>query len=473
MKSKNHLGGYNLGWLGRLKRMTSLPSRILVYALVLFVGFSLLPQCLTVGDTTWQSLDLLQKRLLAQRFLLARAQLAANDRSIHFGRLKAEVKTNIAQVEELAQQCYPTKAEQLEKIETEIAEFVDLTPDEQQTSRYLMIDRGLSEFIRELQRVSILSSENASARARTLTIETLVLAFLLVIAIVIYARYRAVVQRRLVEYNISLERSMAATNLAMKKQQEAEKRREEMVAIVSHELRTPLTNTKLKLEILQNGMYGALSDKVQQTIQEAYENLDNLIALINDLLCLERLTKHGDSRPEDLSGLNVDRFIAHSLKSVEYLAEEKNITIAYRPADLAVRGNVDQLAQVMINLLSNAIKFSPAGSLVTVNVQPTADRVAIAVADCGPGIPADQLNSVFEKFKRFHPDYPGTGLGLSICKEIVGRHNGEISVTNNPEGGCTFRIELPAAQANGESVPAKSTEAAESGLAAGVQQVVP
>jgi len=106
------------------------------------------------------------------------------------------------------------------------------------------------------------------------------------------------------------------------------------------------------------------------------------------------------------------------------------------------------IVQVLVNLLDNADKYSPPAAPIEIKAYTASTSLMIDVADCGPGIPAEELNRIFEKFHRLQrPGHrQGTGLGLSISKGIIEAHGGHISARNRPAGGAVFTIALPLQQ---------------------------
>jgi signal transduction histidine kinase len=129
-----------------------------------------------------------------------------------------------------------------------------------------------------------------------------------------------------------------------------------------------------------------------------------------------------------------------------------------------INGDRDRLEQVLGNLLENAVKYSPDGSDITVTVEDKGDTLLTAVCDRGIGIPADELNQVFERFHRGRQvsstNYGGLGLGLYITKQIVERHGGSIWVESREGQGTTFYFSLPAADTAPLPMPAPAQIAA-------------
>ncbi len=133
---------------------------------------------------------------------------------------------------------------------------------------------------------------------------------------------------------------------------------------------------------------------------------------------------------------------------------EKAITfsLVFTDADVAVQASPERLVQVFENILENAVSFSPKGGTVTVRLQGKDASVITTIHDEGPGIPAEHLSRIFQRFFSYRPDgdsstakHKHTGLGLAIVKAIVEGYGGTVSAQNLPDGGATFEVSLPAA----------------------------
>ena len=142
--------------------------------------------------------------------------------------------------------------------------------------------------------------------------------------------------------------------------------------------------------------------------------------------------------------------IATSLEVVVPVAAETGVDVATGPIDGTVLGDADRLVQVLVNLLANAVKFSPPGTSGHVAAVPTGPDVLFTVRDHGRGIPADQLERIFDRFHQVDASdtrqQGGTGLGLAICASIVRQHGGRIWAEST-DGGSTFSFTVPAAPA--------------------------
>lgn len=226
---------------------------------------------------------------------------------------------------------------------------------------------------------------------------------------------------------------------------ELERMKQEFVAMVSHDLRAPLSAMKLTLEILLMGKYGQLNEDGLQRVKGNQSNIDRLMALVNDLLDIEKL--ESGQMQLDLQVSDIQEIFERSVQAVFGLAHSRRITITAAPEHFDVVADDDRIVQVLVNLLSNSIKFSPESSTIEVSAQPVEQFLEIRVTDNGRGIPKDKISLVFERFKQVSSDdakkLGGSGLGLSICKSIVEAHKGTIGVESEEGMGTTFWFRLP------------------------------
>ncbi|MCK6629432.1 MAG: ATP-binding protein [Anaerolineae bacterium] len=222
------------------------------------------------------------------------------------------------------------------------------------------------------------------------------------------------------------------------------------IADVSHELRTPLTALKGTIETLQDGAVDDLPARDRFLASLAAET-ERLIRLVNDLLVLTRAdagTLRLQPQPLALTDL-VRRRVEH----LTALAAPRQVRLRVveageSPAVLAW-ADADRLAQVLDNLLDNAIRHSSPEGEVTVTVAPEADQLRCTVTDSGPGIPAEHLPFIFERFYRADParsrSLGNSGLGLAIARALILAHNGRITAHSVEGQGTTVTFWLPAA----------------------------
>ncbi|EKS4551230.1 PAS domain-containing protein [Listeria monocytogenes] len=223
--------------------------------------------------------------------------------------------------------------------------------------------------------------------------------------------------------------------------------RSEFVTNVSHELKTPVTALKGFAETLLDGaMYDEVLLKKFLTIIK--EESDRLHRLIMDILALSRIEQNPVA--ENVELVDVDEVIEQSARTIFEMATEKNIRVTIpekTSASVMIETNRDKLQQIVINLLSNAINYTPVDGKVEVKLIEQEAEVIIEVTDNGIGIPAKDIDRVFERFYRVDKARSrhsgGTGLGLSIVKHLVENCGGRIEVESQEEVGSTFRVTLP------------------------------
>ncbi len=224
-----------------------------------------------------------------------------------------------------------------------------------------------------------------------------------------------------------------------------ERQREEFVANVSHELRTPLSLIKGYVETLLDG--AADNPEVAGRFLKIIErNTQRLDFLIQDLLTISAL--ESGQMKLDLAPVNFRSLVEKVLGDLNSKAEAKAVALVNELPELTVNGDFNRLDQVLANLVDNAIKYGhPNGSVVVGGKKMEDGRLEIFVRDDGPGIPAESLDRVFERFYRVDKarssDQGGTGLGLAIVKHIVQAHGGEVRAASAPGQGATFYFTLP------------------------------
>ena len=212
----------------------------------------------------------------------------------------------------------------------------------------------------------------------------------------------------------------------------------------AHELRTPVSVMLTQTQGTLNRERTAA--EYRETLEACQRAAQRMRRLIESLLALARL----DAGQETMKRLNFDlsKTVGDCLQSVQPLADERNVKIQCELAATECVGDSERLAQVVTNLLSNAIQHNQPGGEVRVKLE-TRDGVALlTVADTGPGISAEDLPRVFERFYRADKSRStgGNGLGLSISKAIVETHGGTIQVASEAGGGATFTVRLPTAR---------------------------
>ncbi len=224
--------------------------------------------------------------------------------------------------------------------------------------------------------------------------------------------------------------------------------REEFVANVSHELRTPLSLIKGYVETLLDGARNnpEVAERFLKIIERNTQRLD---LLIQDLLTISAL--ESERIKLNLQPVELRALVEKIFTDLNAKAENKNVQLVNALPELAANADANRIDQVLANLVDNAIKYGRAHGHVTVGGKKLDDgKLEMFVQDDGPGIPAESLDRVFERFYRVDKarsrDQGGTGLGLSIVKHIVQAHGGEVWVKSELGKGATFFFTLPAAE---------------------------
>lgn len=246
-----------------------------------------------------------------------------------------------------------------------------------------------------------------------------------------------------------------------------ERMKDEFISVVSHELRTPLTSLHSALKILATGRLGTLPEDGQQLLAIADENTERLVRLVNNVLDLQRI-ESGAVKMEK-QACNAADLTIQAVAAMQAMAQQHGITLIDRSVDVRLWVDADYILQALTNLISNAIKFSAAGKSVWLVVEcqpPTRGRKSVRsktakarivaesvgilfqVRDEGQGIPANKLESIFERFQQVDSSDSrkkgGTGLGLTICRKIIEQHGGKIWAESTLGVGSTFSFTLPA-----------------------------
>ena len=219
--------------------------------------------------------------------------------------------------------------------------------------------------------------------------------------------------------------------------------RRTMVSDVAHELRTPLTNLRCQIEALEDGLMTPSSE----TLHSLREEVLLLSRLVEDLQTLS--VADAGRLALDRASVDVRDLVEGALESFGAAAAEHRLTLRNEVGALpAAFVDATRIAQVLRNLLTNAMRHTPEGGTITVSASADDGHVTVSVRDDGPGIPAEHLPHVFERFYRADPSRArttgGAGLGLAIVQGIVHAHGGTVAAAS--EGGAVFRFTLPLAR---------------------------
>jgi two-component system sensor histidine kinase MprB len=238
-----------------------------------------------------------------------------------------------------------------------------------------------------------------------------------------------------------LAHSFNATLDALERSVEAQRH---MVADASHELRTPIASLRANIQTLQH------ADRLPADERDALrgdiiEELDELTALVTDIVELARGAKLGDMADE----VRLDRLVDAVVERARARAG-RGVTLHLHAEPTVVRGEPQRIHRAVSNLVDNALKWSPIGESVEVRLT----NGELVVRDHGPGFAADDLPHVFDRFYRADDarGLPGSGLGLAIVRQAAEAHGGSVEAANAPDGGALLRVSF------GEPLPAEARE---------------
>lgn len=230
---------------------------------------------------------------------------------------------------------------------------------------------------------------------------------------------------------------------AMQPVNDSFQRQRTFIADASHELKTPLALVKIGAEVIKRNPTDSGNEEI---VDDQLSEIDRMNALLSDLLVLARLDAGRlavEDKPFDLSVIAAEtagRFLVRAGAEGVHLEVEV-------PERLPARGDPEKVGQVLGVLLDNAMRYTPKGGTVTVSGRQLDNRVEASVSDTGPGIPAEHLENIFDRFYRVEEARTraggGTSLGLSIARDLTQAQGGEIFAENAPGKGAVLRMRLP------------------------------
>jgi len=258
----------------------------------------------------------------------------------------------------------------------------------------------------------------------------------------------AKVTRDLTDRRAAQERAIEAARQAVAAD-EANRAKSEFLAAMSHELRTPLNAIGGYTDLLAMGLRGPVTEDQLDDLQRIKRSQQHLLGIINDILNFSRID--AGQTAYDYSPVPLLGVVEGIGQMIEPQAAAKGLTLAIHhcPAEVVAWADKAKVEQILLNLLSNAVKFTNEGSITLECDSHDAEHSAIAITDTGMGIPADQLEKIFEPFvqvgRSLTQTNEGTGLGLAISRDLARAMSGDIVVTSELEKGSQFRLILPRA----------------------------
>jgi two-component system, sensor histidine kinase len=225
--------------------------------------------------------------------------------------------------------------------------------------------------------------------------------------------------------------------------EEADRRKDEFLALLGHELRNPLSPIVTGIEIVRH--LATPNPRLTDTLDKMERQTRHVVRLVDDLLDVSRIS----SGKLELSRAPTDvrQCLQEAFDAVAPLLDQHRhqIAVDLGESPLWVDGDAVRLAQVLSNLLHNAARYTSPGGLIEVDCATDKDEVVLRVRDNGRGIAPDHMDRLFDKFFQERDDGPGLGLGLSLVKSLVELHGGAVTASSDGRGcGSTFEVRLPA-----------------------------
>jgi signal transduction histidine kinase len=246
----------------------------------------------------------------------------------------------------------------------------------------------------------------------------------------------------LTELARTLDDMAARLQASIERERALEARRLELITAASHDLRTPLASLRAMIEAIEDGVVPEGTER-ERYMAEMGKSVDSLAALTDDLFDLIKLDA-GEIEADTEQARLVD-IVSAALALTAAAAVEKGIRLRSELGDAELTTTSPRVARVIQNLVQNGIRHTPAGGEVLVRATRTPAGIEIVVEDSGEGIPAADVDKIFEPFWRGDASRStgGSGLGLTLVKRIVEGLGGEISAGDAPAGGARFAVSLP------------------------------
>jgi signal transduction histidine kinase len=242
-------------------------------------------------------------------------------------------------------------------------------------------------------------------------------------------------------------RSEVALREAKELAEQANRAKSDFLAVMSHELRTPLNAIAGYVDLLNLGIYGALSPDQRLALGRILKSEHHLLSLINEVLSYARL--ESGSVTYDFTNVSLREVLStmEAILEPQVRAHGLSLQVSQCTPDLTVWSDAEKLSQIVLNLASNAVKFTQPGGRIEFAIEERGDGVHLVVRDTGIGVPADRLESIFEPFMQIRSDLTrtaeGTGLGLAISRDLARAMGGDLTVESTPGEGSAFTVWLP------------------------------
>jgi signal transduction histidine kinase len=247
--------------------------------------------------------------------------------------------------------------------------------------------------------------------------------------------------------NTRLKEKTAEVRHALKEAEDANRAKSDFLATMSHELRTPLNAISGYAELLKMGIRGPINEAQRADLDRINRSQAHLLGIINDILKFAKLESGQlEVKMEDFRVGDAVR-AAEELVKPQLDARRIQYQLSAGDEGVTVRSDRERFQQIILNLLGNAAKFTPEGRSVTVGWEQKGDKVLTHVTDTGIGIPADQLDRIFDPFVQVDASTTrqseGVGLGLAIGRDLARQMGGDVTVSSQLGQGSTFTLTLP------------------------------
>lgn len=312
----------------------------------------------------------------------------------------------------------------------------------------------LGELARSVERMRVAAYESTSTLKKTVEEKTKELSIRLnkeekTAQAVVYLLDREKQHSKdLIEKEAALTELTTALKQKNEDLKEANQVKNEFVNIATHQIKNPLAALRGFVGMIRQGMYGAVSSKLKEPIDQISVCTEQIVSLVEDMLKISRSEEK--NYPMNIQSVNMMEIINTVIHQMEPQVDQKKLKIKYLMPKgiLLVKADADKVKDIVTNLISNAIKYSEKGT-ITITHDLQENEWITSVADQGCGISSDEQKQLFQRFYRTRNaiarDIPGTGLGLYIIKEYITRMNGKVWLESEEGKGSTFSFSLPKA----------------------------
>jgi len=232
----------------------------------------------------------------------------------------------------------------------------------------------------------------------------------------------------------------ASYNLMTKELANTEMLQSDFVSNVSHEFKTPINAIEGYATLLQDG--SLTEEEKNKYVHKILHNTRRVSDLVGNILLLSKVDNQAiQTKPVNY---RLDEQIRQAILLLEEKWSSKGIDFDLELDEIEYYGNESIMLHVWTNIIDNAVKFSPDEGAIAITASCAGDSITVAVEDNGPGIPADKLNHIFDKFYQADSSHKeeGNGLGLALVKQILDVCGGRAQAENKPSGGCIFTVTL-------------------------------